>query len=94
MCVWTVGMTLVTKMKVNLIVETRWWAKEVAQHFFWTFNTNYFNAILFKNLIQVMKTTKYLIQDDSESRAKIWDTVDWWSFLGNASANSYFPTEF
>jgi len=45
--------------------------KEVAlENIFGTFDTNNFNGILFKNLIQVMKTIKNSIQNYSESRAK------------------------
>ncbi|KAF0703227.1 zinc finger MYM-type protein 6-like, partial [Aphis craccivora] len=62
---------IVTKMKLNLIGETRWWAKEVAlKKIFGLFDTNNFNGILFKKLIQVMKTIKDSVQNDSESRAK------------------------
>lgn len=62
---------ILTKMKLNLIGETRWWAKEVAlKKMFGLFGTNNFNGILFKNLIQVMKTIKDSVQNDSESRAK------------------------
>jgi hypothetical protein len=62
---------IVTKMKLNLIRETRWWAKEVAlKKIFGLFDTKNFNGILFKNLIQVMKTIKDSVQNDSESRTK------------------------
>lgn len=37
---------------------------------FGLYDTKNFNGILFKNLIQVMKTIKDSVQNDSESRAK------------------------
>ncbi|XP_025414967.1 zinc finger MYM-type protein 6-like [Sipha flava] len=53
---------IVTKMKLNLIGETKWWAKEVAlKQIFGLFDTKNFNAIVFLKIFSITRPlSKYL----------------------------------